>query len=222
MRNHAVFTVETYAGNTINHQLLRQYGRLRYPCFAKDDPYVRLNHKEGTELDHFDRLPSTRHILVCKKEPGSPAVLTSAVRLIPTVADYDLEQPSWSYLTAKMSLPKASHVVEGSRWVGKSSRTYEGTLSTALLMLQLCQMSREEGFTEMIGVVAAKGEAWLHKRQARSTGGSARHATERDGEILVTTIAIDDAFHSVARQMMMQSMDFWTVSGVTVANHRAA
>jgi hypothetical protein len=49
--------------------------------------------------------------------------------------------------------------VEGSRWVGKSSRTYEGALSTALLMLQLHQLAQEHGFQQLIGVIAAKSEA---------------------------------------------------------------
>lgn len=217
MQNQAIFTVETFTGNTINPALLKQYGRLRYQCFAKDDPYVQMNHTDRTELDHFDTRPETRHILVSKKEPGRPRALVSAVRLIPTLQPYDLEQPSWSYLTSELDLPKADNVVEGSRWVGKSSRHYEGTLSTALLMLQLYQLSREQGFDRMIGVIAAKGEAWLRKRQAGSTHVTSRYVNDRDGEIMVTEIALDSHFLTAARQMMMQSMDTWSVSEIAVA-----
>src|SRR6478609_7582781 len=112
MLNHSVFTVDTYAGNQIPPSLLKQYGKLRYACFAVDDPYVRMNHHDRTELDHFDQLPTTLHLVVTSKQPNRPKKLVSAVRLISTVEDYDLEQPSWGYLTAKLDLPKANNVVE--------------------------------------------------------------------------------------------------------------
>jgi N-acyl-L-homoserine lactone synthetase len=216
MLNHSVFTIDTYTGTQIPAALLKQFGRLRYACFAQDDPYVQMNHQDKIELDHFDTRPTTLHVLVTSKQPKRPKQLVSAIRLIPTVEDYDLEQPSWGYLTQNLTLPKAADVVEGSRWVGKSSRTYEGALSTALLMLQLHQLAQEHGFQQLIGVIAAKSEAWLNKRQTDVYAASHRHNTERDGDILVTTMALDQQFFSAAKNLMLQSMDFGLVKEIAV------
>jgi N-acyl-L-homoserine lactone synthetase len=217
MRNQSVFTVDIYTGNLVPPALLKQFGRLRYDCFDVNDPYVLMNHQDKTELDGFDRLPTTLHLMVTSKQPRQAKKLVSAVRLIPTTEEYDLEQPSWSYLTDRVQLPKAGNIVEGSRWVGKSSRTYEGTISTALLMLQLYQLSRDKGFDQLIGVIAAKSETWLNKRQAGNLSSASRYSTERDGEILVTTINLDQQFLNSARQLMLQSMEFWSVSQIAVA-----
>lgn len=217
MINHSIFTVDTYTGSQIPPSLLKQYGRLRYACFAVDDPYVRMNHHDRTELDHFDHLPTTLHLLVTSKQPGQSKKLVSAVRLIPTVQDYDLEQPSWEYLTAKIDLPKARNVVEGSRWVGKSSRTYEGALSTALLMLHLYQLAQEKGFDQLIGVIASKSETWLNKRHAGIQPAASRHHTERDGEILVTTLALNRLFVDGAKNLLLDSMEFGYVKEIAVA-----
>lgn len=222
MHDQAVFTVEVYPGDSLSPALLKQYGKLRYQCFAHDDPYVNMNHREKTELDHFDTRATTWHVIVCKKAPRRAKSLVSAVRLIPTTEPYDLQQPSWSYLTDSIQLPRQANVVEGSRWVGKSSRTYEGTLSTALLMLKLYQLSREQGFDQMIGVIAAKGEAWLRKREAGETTVESRHLTQRDGEIMVTRMALDEYFLSAARQMMLQSLDFCSVSEISVSSKNVA
>lgn len=216
MLNHSVFTIDTYNGNQIPAALLKQYGKLRYTCFAPDDPYVQMNHQDKTELDHFDTKPTTLHILVTSKQPKHPKKLVSAIRLIPTTEDYDLEQPSWGYLTDNIALPKQTHIVEGSRWVGKSSRTYEGALSTALLMLQLYQVAHERGFHQLIGVIAAKSEAWLNKRNTDVHAASHRHSAERDGDILVTTMALDQQFVNAAKNMMLQSMDFSLVKEIAV------
>ncbi|HQQ62530.1 MAG TPA: acyl-homoserine-lactone synthase [Pseudomonadales bacterium] len=217
MKNHSLFTVDVFAGNSIPPALLKQYGKLRYKCFDPNDPYLKMDHDRMIELDHFDTRPSTIHIMVTSKRARSPKQLVSAVRLIPTLEEYDLEQPSWSYLTGSITLPKSSEVMEGSRWVGKSSRTYEGTLSTALLMLQLYQLSREKNFDRIIGVIAEKSEQWLEKREANASAGSTRHFTGRDGNIMVSHINIDRSFLEASRRMMLSSMEEWSITHTAVA-----
>jgi N-acyl-L-homoserine lactone synthetase len=222
MLNHSVFSVETYVGGIVPPGLLKQYGRLRYDCFAVDDPYVCMNHQNRTELDHFDELPTTMYLMVISKQAGHPKKLVSAVRLIPTVEAYDLEQPSWSYLTNHFALPKANNVVEGSRWVGKSSRTYEGKLSTALLMLQLYQCAIEHEFNQLLGVVALKSQEWFEKRNTNLQASEVRHQTATDGEILITTINIDKFFLESARAIMLESMEFWSMAHTVVATRKSA
>jgi N-acyl-L-homoserine lactone synthetase len=212
MLNRAMFTVETYAGHHVPASLLKQYGQLRYQCFDTDDPYVRMDHQNGLELDHFDKRPTTIYIMVICHQSGLSDKLISAVRLIPTTEPYDLEQPSWSYLTDYFPLPKSTKVLEGSRWVGKSSRTPEGTLSTALLMLQIYQLAQRHGVEQLIGVIASKGQNWLQKRKTKADPSSVRHQTERDGEILISTINIDADFLASAKMMMLESMEYWSAT----------
>lgn len=217
MQTASIFSVQSYTGTTIPDALLRQYGKLRYQCFEPDDPYLKMDQDQKIELDHFDGYPSTIYIMVTSKEHGKQTRLVSAVRLIPTIEPYDLEQPSWSYLTNSITLPKDQSIYEGSRWVGKSSRTYEGMLSTALLMLQISQLAQDLQFNQILGVVAAKGEAWINKRHAGNQKTGVRFPTKKDGEILITTLDVNQEFTHSAKTMMLQAMDFFSVSEIAVS-----
>jgi len=71
----------------------------------------------------------------------------SAMRLRPTLVDYELEMSSYRYLTDGITLPKESSIYEGSRWVGRSSRSTEGMLSTAMLVTKLFHLATENVFS---------------------------------------------------------------------------
>ena len=217
MKNHALFTVDVFHGGNVPGPLLKQYAQLRYACFDREDPYVKMDHEKSMELDQFDSLPSTLYVMVTSKKPRCKKQLVSAVRLIPTLQSYDLEQPSWAYLTQHLVLPKSAQVVEGSRWVGKSSRTYEGAIASALLMLQLYQFSQERGYLKMIGVVTEKGEAWLARREANASRDGVLYAIPGDVRIMVSVIDFDTQFLAASRQLMLDSMMHWSVSHTAVA-----
>jgi N-acyl-L-homoserine lactone synthetase len=217
MKSHALFTVDVYRGDSVPMPMLMQYGRLRYDCFDEDDPFVNMDSKRRVELDHFDQRPSTLHVMVMSKRPRRQKQLVSAVRLIPTTEDYDLEQSTWGYLTNNMALPKSPSIMEGSRWVGRSSRTYEGTLSSALLMLQLYQLSKEMAFDNVLGVITEKGEQWLERRQANAERDGAAYTIQGDTRIVVSALDIDAGFLAAARRLMLDSMTHWSVSHMAVA-----
>lgn len=188
-------------------QLKLQYGRLRYPCFSADDPYVRLDHQRSLELDHFDQRPDTTYLMVTADGGRQPARLVSAVRLIPTLADYELEMDSYRYLTAGIDLPKAADTVEGSRWVGRSSRSQEGMISTGLLMLSLHQWARRQGVQQLIGTISTKSEQWLARRATAHDRHSAAYYSARDDlTILVSRIDLDQRFLEAGKALLVNGL----------------
>jgi len=205
MMNYFSLSTSVFTPGTVPATLSYQYGQMRYKCFTKDDPNVNMNHDNETEFDHFDSDEQTRYIMVYVHNNGQPQELMSALRLRPTLLDYELEMPSYLYLTENISLPKDSKVYEGNRWVGKSSRTSEGMLSTAMLISKLYHLSHELSFNEIIGTISTLSENWLGKRSAKSERSCAAYHSERDKlDILVSRIKVDESFLE-AGNMLLQS-----------------
>lgn len=216
--NYSSFCTSVFTPDTTPRSLAHQYGALRYKCFSKDDPYVALDHHSQTEFDHFDRDESTRYIMVYTTLAGQPNELMSAVRIRPTLLDYELEMPSYLYLTEGVSLPKDPALYEGSRWVGKSSRTSLGMLSTAMLVSRLYHLSHELAFSEIIGTISTLSENWLSKRTAKTERESDTYHSERDKlDIMVSRIRIDEKFLDMANMLLMSTLRDFNLEQVMVA-----
>lgn len=218
MMSHAQLVTHVYTPATVPFTLLKQYGQLRYKCFKAEDPYVNLDHQEQTELDHFDQDANTLYIMVVAVQISSPghAQLMSAVRLRPTLLNYELEMDSYHYLTNNITLPKEAEVYEGSRWVGRSSRSTEGMLSTAMLVTKLFHLATEMSFREIIGTISTLSENWMAKRQAATRRHSELYHSERDKlDILVSRIQINEDFLGMANlllQSVLREINLETVS----------
>lgn len=216
--SHAQLVTHIYTPTTVPFTLLKQYGQLRYKCFKPEDPYVTLDHQEETELDHFDQDSSTLYIMVVAVQVASPGQvqLMSAVRLRPTLAAYELEMDSYRYLTDGVTLPKEAGVYEGSRWVGRSSRSTEGMLSTAMLVTKLFHLATEMSFREIIGTISTLSENWMAKRQATAQRHSELYHSERDKlDILVSRIQVNEEFLGMANlllQSVLREINLETVS----------
>lgn len=216
--SHAQLVTHIYTPATVPLPLLKQYGQLRYKCFKTEDPYVDLNHEDKTELDHFDQDASTLYIMVVAVGVASPgqAELMSAVRLRPTLMNYELEMDSYRYLTDGITLPKEAGVYEGSRWVGRSSRSTEGMLSTAMLVTKLFHLAIEMSFHEIVGTISTLSENWMAKRQATTQRHSDLYHSERDKlDILVSRIQINEDFLGMANlllQSVLREINLETVS----------
>lgn len=214
----AQLVTHVYTPATIPSTLLKQYGQLRYKCFKPEDPYVNLNHHDRTELDHFDQDSHTLYIMIVAVHVSSPGQiqLMSAVRLRPTLLDYELEMDSYRYLTDSITLPKKADVYEGSRWVGRSSRSTEGMLSTAMLVTKLFHLATEISFREIIGTISTLSENWMSKRQATAQRHSELYHSERDKlDILVSRIQVNEDFLGMANlllQLVVRETNLETVS----------
>lgn len=204
--SYAQLMTHVYTPTNVPALLLKQYGQLRYKCFKPEDPYVTLNHQDKTELDHFDRDNHTLYIMVVAVQDYGQTELMSAVRLRPTLVDYELEMESYQYLTDGITLPKETGVYEGSRWVGRSSRSTEGMLSTAMLVTKLFHLATEMSFREIVGTISTLSENWLAKRQAATKRHSELFHSERDKlDILVSRIQVNEDFLGMAH-LLLQSV----------------
>ena len=129
---HQVSTIRIhhYNGDEVKENLMRQYGHERWKCFDPDDPYVNMDNQRQLEFDQFDYLASTRYILITVEQPNREEKLVCGMRLIPTLEAYDLEQPSWNYLTLGREPIKSGGIIETGRWVGQSRKSQYGELYT--------------------------------------------------------------------------------------------
>jgi N-acyl-L-homoserine lactone synthetase len=218
------YAAKIYTGASIPSSILEQYGRKRYACFAKNDPNVALDHDREIELDQFDFMASTTFITVVKQHDDQiEPELVSAMRYRSTLDSYELEAPSYRYLTAATPLPKAANIIEGSRWVGVSSRSLAGKISTALMSMTLYSLAREYGFDEVIGTVSTKGQAWLDKRGASQQQASNYYLPPHDQlAILITRIALDDTFLQHALALLADVIKTKSMAEFAFATERAA
>ncbi|MCB1614502.1 MAG: hypothetical protein KDI30_00670 [Pseudomonadales bacterium] len=224
MKHSYTLEASLYTPATLPADLRLQYGHLRYQCFEEDDPNLNMDRINKVEFDHFDHAPDTRYILVTQKHPDfSPPTLVSAVRLIPTTGHYELEMDSYRYLTQGVALPKSPLIWEGNRWVGKSSHTALGKLSTGLLLLKLFQLSQQFGFNQLIGTITTKGEAWLGKRNASLQRNSDIYTVERENiDILISLIDINADLLRTAKTLLMDSIDTFAIANIALETREAA
>jgi N-acyl-L-homoserine lactone synthetase len=123
------------------------------------------------------------------------------------LSPYELEMPSYLYLTQDIQLPKDQSVYEGSRWVGQSSRSPEGMLSTAMMMSKLYRLSMALEFKEIIGTISTLSENWLGKRSATTDRKSHLFHSDRDKlDIMVSRIKVDESFSDIANQLLVNAL----------------
>lgn len=215
------YSVIINSAKNIAPHLMANFGRLRYKCFEPDDPNVNMDHSRRIELDHFDRMEDTTYIMVVATENGQQE-LVSGMRLRPTTADYELEMDSYRYLTDGVALPKTTTIMEGSRWVGRSSRTPEGMLSTGMLMNALYRYCRALGVTDIIGTISTKSEAWLGKREAQAQRSSNPYYSLRDDlTIMISNIKLDETFLSAANNLFSQGISHFEVTDLALEEKAA-
>lgn len=201
--NYSQLGTYVYTAANIPQTLLVQYGRLRYRCFDPNDPNVNMSHWDKTELDHFDRDPNTLYVMVVARQAGGSEQLISALRLRPTLVDYELEMESYRYLTEGVPLPKDAQIYEGSRWVGQSSRSTEGMLSTAMLLTRVFHLSKELAFQEIIGTISTLSENWMSRRQMDAQRESTLYHSSRDKlDIMVSRIPVNEDFLAMANILL--------------------
>ncbi|WP_101759567.1 acyl-homoserine-lactone synthase [Oceanicoccus sp. KOV_DT_Chl] len=187
--------------------LKQQYGQLRYQCFDPDDPYVNMNHQQQIELDHFDQQPSTIYIMITETTAKGQDSLISAVRFLPTIYDYELEASSYQYLTHGTKLPKSPTIWESSRWVGKSSRTRLGQLSTGLLSVAMYELAQQKAFSAIIGVITSKAKRWMNARELNTRQTSELYRSERDNtDLMIQTTTIDISMYQMGMTMLQSAM----------------
>ncbi|TNF33475.1 MAG: hypothetical protein EP312_09320 [Gammaproteobacteria bacterium] len=216
------YSVIINAAPSINPELMTRFGQLRYQCFDANDPNVNMDHFRRTELDHFDRMDDTTCIMVIATE-NSRQELVSAMRLRPTTSDYELEMDSYRYLTEGVSLPKSSTIMEGSRWVGRSSRTPEGMVSTGMLMNALYRYCLTLGVKNIIGTISTKSEHWLGKRAASAQRESNPYYSQRDDlTIMISNIALDQTFLHAANHLLNQGLGHFDITELELATKKAA
>lgn len=203
MINSSSFKTQIFTAVSAPIDLKRQYGQLRYPCFSNSDPFVNQDHIEKTEFDRFDQCESTIYIMVTQADALTGTErLISAVRLMSTANDYDLAAPSWGYLTDGIALPKTSDTFDGSRWVGRSSRTLEGMASTGLLVMAIVNVAKERGFKQLIGATNALAAEWFASRDVDIEILSEPYYSERDNAyLIVATYPVDDELYQAGLEL---------------------
>lgn len=209
----------TYAHKTLPHDLLLQYGRLRYNSFSNDDPYVNLDHKNKTEFDIFDDgVSDPFYVMVTADDgPSGSQRLVSAMRFIGCDKYYDIEQPSWSYLTDGVELPKSPEICESSRWVGKSSNTREGLISSGLLNMATMDLAAEQGWLKTLGAPAEAGSNWLKKRGATVEHLGKPHYSEHDDyTIQLTLVGLDEIYFKLAMDMFTKGVGQKAIARVSL------
>lgn len=148
-----------------------QYGQLRYNAFSKDDPFVNLCHNTRTEFDRYDKMDTTLYIMATAQREHVRELIV-ACRCLPTLFDYELEMPSWSYLTDHIiegeSLPKSGKVFESMRWVTVPRKRSEAHVGAGIVAVGMYQAGLDYGFKEIIGVTTGQVIEFI-KRQGKTT-----------------------------------------------------
>ena len=215
------YDTHVYTYNSLPADLLLQYGKLRYRSFKPDDPYVNLDHINKTEFDRFDKgLSDPIYIMITADDgPAGNLRLVSAMRFISCDAEYDLEHPSWSYLTEGVELPKSPSICETTRWVGKSSNTTEGMISTGLLNMATVNLAKSQGWTQTLGSPAEAGANWLRKRGAIVEQFGEPCFLEREGyTIQLTLVDLDERYFKIGLDMFVQGVGQSAISRISIAD----
>lgn len=155
------FRINNFSGTEVPDDLLTQFGQLRYKCFDPDDPNVNMNKDSKIELDHFDRSEHLRYFFITRFDNKGDERLACGMRLIPTLYDYELEMPSYNYLTQNKVLPKSSDIVEAGRWVGLKYNTPAGQVLAGLLNRELYHWASKQGVNAYVGVITTHHEAFF-------------------------------------------------------------
>lgn len=224
MANGTLYECQVLPATQTPFPLKMQYAKLRYDCFQKDDPNLVLDHENGAELDCFDEQSTTLYIMItARNKKNQEPQLICAVRLLPTLQSYELEQPSYKYLTQGTGLPKSAHIFESSRWVGRSSRTTAGKIAGGLLIMELARTARELGAHQLIGVITTTTEEFIEKRNSEAKRASAAVKTERDvDKIMITKIDIDDKFYEMGKTMFDSALNETSVINIEVSDDQVA
>jgi N-acyl-L-homoserine lactone synthetase len=207
-----------YNSQTMPENIFMQYGKLRYMCFRPDDPNVNMDHRRKIEMDRFDVDRGTFYITVVEsKNSGRQENLLSAVRLRSTLLDYELEMDSYKYLTRDITLPKSDKIMEGNRWVGKSSNSAIGKFSTAMLLTKLFELSRELEFNKIIGTISTLGQSWLNKRQiVVDKNSNIYHVDEDNIDILISTFDVDNNLLNLSKKLFSDAIHDLSIESISL------
>lgn len=219
----STITVTNYRGSNVPEDLMLQYGKMRYQCFSPDDPNVNMDNERKIELDHFDRSENMNYIMITEEEYNaeSPRLL-SAMRVLPTLNHYELEENSYRYLTDGCDLPKSNKIIETSRWVGKSTRTATGELMLGLINRETCMWGRANGYRTIIGVIDIRFENWFRSRDISIRRCSKPYQIKEGGRIIMIQIDLDDTYLSVANSQIVNAISTLSLSAISLKEPLAA
>ena len=190
--------------NSVNapDKLKRQFGQYRYKTFKPNDPYAHLNHSDKTEFDKFDEMPTTIYVMAVSESDCDQELLVGT-RILPTISEYELESPSWSYITNTIfqgrKLPKSAFVWESMRWAGVSLKRNERKIGDGLAMMGLYQAGLDYGFTEIFGVTTTRARKFMDRMGYTNYSITPLVNTGRDGDTLeINFQVLDDSFLRIA------------------------
>ena len=218
----STLSVTNYLSSEAPEKLLLQYGQMRYRCFSPDDPNVSMDNQRQVEFDQFDINGDTRYIMITATDSAGNEKLVSAMRFIPTLSHYDLEQDSYRYLTAGCELPKCKDIIETSRWVGESTRTANGELILGLMNRETCMWGRANGYRAILGVVNMRFEDWFLSRNITIKRCSPLHEMAEGGTIAMVQIELDDSFLAAANQQIVNAISSQSLSSIRLTSPVAA
>ncbi len=197
-------TYETsiYTGDKIPFWMLHQYQYLRYRFIKKTDWEVDLDHSRQLDVDEFDRLPETTHIIVTAFDEIKREVkVIGGVRLIQTVHHYQLQNDSYSDMKTTYELPMDEGVVEGTRWITKVDGSEMANVSISLLMQEMYAYCSAHNMTKLIAAVPTKWEQWLNAYNISTEGHRDtdiyRHHAEK---YLIVQFDINEVFAGAGEQ----------------------
>ncbi len=200
MMTERIYKSQIFSATHAPFDLRLQYGTMRYHSFTKDDPFLNMNHINKVEFDKFDERESTLFIFAwAENKTGGKRELISAVRLIPTVLDYDLEADSWSYLTEGLNLPKTPEIFEYSRWVAQPKPRTPCQICTSRLGIELYHLGQRLGIKQFIGVATTALTQYMKNKGLTLESLTAPISTDRDDDTLEVYIQdLDLAFMASA------------------------
>ena len=219
------YNTHVYTYKSLPNDLLMQYGKMRYGSFQPDDPNVTwMDHKNKIELDRFDEgLSEPLYLMVTANDgPKGRSRLVTGMRFIGCDKEYDLEHSSWSYLTDGVNLPKSPNIVETTRWVGKSSNSEEGMVTTGLLNMRMVELGKEMGWTKTIGSPTEMGSNWCRKRGAKVIHlGQPWYSPREKANIQLTIIDIDEFYFKMGFEMLQEGMGLRSISRLSLNTEAA-
>jgi N-acyl-L-homoserine lactone synthetase len=160
MEKQATFKSYITSATELPSQLKEQFLKLRYKCGIQGDP-ICYDHIKKMDIDRFDDMASTIYIVATKQENGKETVVTGS-RIMPTIIDYEFEDPIWEGIIKDRSLPKSPDIYAGGRWVNKYIINHEGWtkdeslkahgfIANGLMLMGFYQACEQNGVKTIIG-----------------------------------------------------------------------
>lgn len=195
----------TFSATATPSDLKRQYGQLRYKDFRPDDPFLTFDHVNKTEFDDYDDMDSTLLLLATMSE-GFSSSLVAGARILPTTEPYDIEEPSWHYLTNGIQLPKSPNTWVCGRWTSIAENSVHRQICNSLIMLEIHRASIEHGFDSYFGVTTKRGYEWFEKVGITARMGSPEYFTGRENDTIhLVTVDVNERYAEVAHNKHIEA-----------------